>query len=85
MGCINEQNIWNINTFFLFISFFSLPFFYCSISTSSNLNTQPYSVSGKSFKQYPEIIYVDPANQRDIIRSENNGKIGVYVWVYFIV
>ena len=84
MGCINQQNIWNINTFFLLIPFSFLPFFYCSVVRYSNLNVQPYSISGRSFKQCPEIIYANLANKRDIIPSENNGKTGVYVRVNII-
>jgi len=26
-------------------------------------------------------IYEDPLNQRDLIREENNGKIGIYCWI----
>ena len=63
-----------------------MPFLYYSVTRNSNLNTQPYSISGISFKQCTEIIYADPdlANKRDIIPSENKGKTGVYAWVNII-
>lgn len=31
--------------------------------------------------KYAIKIYTDPLNQRDLIRKDNNGKIGIYAWV----
>lgn len=82
-----------INVIWLFIRFFNLfyffllkkfvlPFFYSPLCTISNINTKHYSMcttkltdpSGKS----PEKFYENPASQRNLIRSDNNGKVGVY-------
>lgn len=42
-------------------------------SNNSNLNKEPF----KNFERF----YSDPANERNKIREENNGKVGVYAWV----
>jgi len=42
-------------------------------SNDSELNKKPFN----KFEKF----YSDPVNQRNKIRSENNGKIGVYAWV----
>jgi hypothetical protein len=42
-----------------------------SINTNSYNNTPPE-------QNKPEKVYEDPINQRNLIRHENNGKIGVY-------
>jgi len=31
--------------------------------------------------KYAVKIYTDPLNQRNLIRSDNNGKIGIYSWI----
>lgn len=31
--------------------------------------------------KYAIKIYKDPFNQRDLIRTENSGKVGVYAWI----
>lgn len=41
------------------------------ISSNSNNNNNNFS-----FEKY----YENPINQRNIIRKDNNGKIGVYLW-----
>ena len=45
-----------------------------NISTDS-LNNKP------PIPNNHEIIYEDPINQRETIRLDNNGKVGVYAWV----
>jgi len=35
----------------------------------------------KLLLKYAIKIYKDPLNQRDLIREENKGKIGIYSWV----
>lgn len=41
-----------------------------------NFNSYESIISKHAIK-----IYIDPLNQRNLIRKENNGKIGIYSWV----
>lgn len=49
-------------------------FFLKPISTKTNVN------KGSRFPNNIEKSYYEPANQRELIRNDNNGKIGVYAW-----
>nr|WDZ67647.1 homing endonuclease [Leptographium wingfieldii] len=51
------------------------------IHHNSPRNCFNFSTSSENIFNYSLKIYENPSDQRQIIREENNGKIGVYGWV----